>query len=213
MTSRLITRLIGVVAGWGAIIIGLFSGSIPWVTMNILGTRLAFFKAVDDTLGVVHTHLVAGVVGGFLTGIFATKEGCAAFALLTPGGAIEGNGKQVGWQLAGALFIIAWNIVSPIPSISSYLLLTLIFHQVWTSLIMAFIKYVCRVPLRMSDEDCLIGDDAIHGESAYTFGDMDVSTVHGVAMKGDLEDGQNDVPISVQPSSASPEVSKESKQA
>ena len=80
--------------------------------MNILGTRLACFKAVDDTLGVVHTHLVAGVVGGFLTGIFATSEGCAAFALTTPGGAVAGNGKQIGWQLAGALFIIGWNVVS-----------------------------------------------------------------------------------------------------
>jgi len=167
-----ITPAAGVVAGWGAIIIGVCSGSIPWVTMNILGTRLKFFTAVDDTLGVVHTHLVAGVVGGFLVGIFATAEGCAAFALLTPGGAIEGNGKQIGWQLAGALFIIGWNVV-------------------WTSLIMAFIKYVCRVPLRMSDEDCLIGDDAIHGEAAYTFGEgVEVSTLHGENVRSDVEMGQ-----------------------
>jgi ammonia channel protein AmtB len=80
--------------------------------MNILAPKLSFFQAVDDTLGVFHTHLVAGVVGGFLVGIFATAEGCAAFALTTPGGAIAGNGKQVGWQLAGALFIIGWNVVS-----------------------------------------------------------------------------------------------------
>lgn len=127
--------------------------------MNILGPRLSFFKAVDDTLGIVHTHLIAGTVGGFLTGIFATAEGCAAFALLTPGGAIEGNGKQVGWQLAGALFIIGWNVV-------------------WTSLICCFIKYVLRIPLRMTDEACMIGDDIIHGESAYTFGD-DIDTISG----------------------------------
>lgn len=39
----------------------------------------------------------------------------------------------------------------------------------------------------MSDEDCLIGDDAIHGESAYTFGDdVDVSTLHGKS-ENDLE--------------------------
>lgn len=30
-----------------------------------------------------------------------------------------------------------------------------------------FIKYVCRVPLRLSEEELLIGDDAIHGEVAY----------------------------------------------
>jgi ammonium transporter, Amt family len=52
---------------------------------------------------------------------------------------------------------------------------------------MIFIKYVCRVPLRMTDEDCLIGDDAIHGESAYTFGDdVDISTLHGKSSQ-DLE--------------------------
>ena len=34
-----------------------------------------------------------------------------------------------------------------------------------------FIKYVCRVPLRMTDEQLLIADDAIHGEEAYCFSD------------------------------------------
>ena len=34
---------------------------------------------------------------------------------------------------------------------------------------MLFIKYVCRVPLRMSDEMLEIGDYAIHGEEPYTF--------------------------------------------
>ena len=36
---------------------------------------------------------------------------------------------------------------------------------------MLFIKYVCRVPLRMTEEELLIGDDAIHGEEAYCFSD------------------------------------------
>jgi len=56
--------------------------------MNYLG-KLRFFIELDDYMGVFHTHLVAGAVGGFLVGIFATKEGCAAFALLTPGGAVS----------------------------------------------------------------------------------------------------------------------------
>jgi len=127
--------------------------------MNILGKRLSFFRAVDDVLGVFHTHLVAGVCGGFLVGIFATSEGTVAFAALSTGGGITGNGKQIGWQLAGACFIIGWNVV-------------------WTSLICLFIKYVCRVPLRMSDEDLLIGDDAIHGEAAYAFQDVEDTTSH-----------------------------------
>jgi hypothetical protein len=49
-------------------------------------------------------------------------------------------------QLVGALFVIGWNIV-------------------WTTLILWFIQYALRIPLRMSDDMLLIGDDAIHGVS------------------------------------------------
>jgi len=170
-----ITPAAGVVTGWGAIVIGLLSGSIPWVSMNTMGKRSAFFHKVDDCLGVFHTHAVAGVLGGFMVGILATEEGCAAFGLTNPGGAIAGNGRQVWVQIVGALFIIGWNIV-------------------WTSLIMLFIKFVLRVPLRMSDEDLLIGDDAIHGEDAYVFDEVpeprndDVELGHSRVAVADSED-------------------------
>ena len=51
-------------------------------------------------------------------------------------------------QIVGALFVIGYNIFM-------------------TSLICVFIKYVCRVPLRMSEEHMEVGDDAVHGELAY----------------------------------------------
>ena len=138
-----ITPAAGVVAGWGAIIIGACSGSIPWISMNVLGKRSKLFThLVDDTLGITHTHMVAGALGGFLTGLFATAEGAAAFAAVSPGGAVAGNGRQVWVQIVGALFIIGWNLV-------------------WTSLIMIFIKYVCRIPLRMSEEMLLLGDGSM----------------------------------------------------
>jgi Amt family ammonium transporter len=35
---------------------------------------------------------------------------------------------------------------------------------------MLFIKYVCRIPLRMSEEQLIAGDDMVHGEAAYVFG-------------------------------------------
>jgi ammonium transporter, Amt family len=41
-----------------------------------------------------------------------------------------------------------------------------------TSFLCVVIKYVFRVPLRMSEEMLLIGDDAVHGEDAYTFNDF-----------------------------------------
>ena len=142
-----ITPAAGVVDGWGAIAIGISSGVIPWLSMNLLG-KTALFRKVDDTLGVFHTHAVAGLLGGVMTGLLATKAGCAAFSLSTPGGAIEGNWHQVWLQLVGAAFIIVLNIVV------TYILLKLI------SLV---------VPLRMSEEELLIGDDAVHGEEAYAF--------------------------------------------
>lgn len=42
-----ITPAAGFVAGWGAIVIGACSGSIPWISMNVLG-RHPWFKKVDD---------------------------------------------------------------------------------------------------------------------------------------------------------------------
>ena len=90
-----ITPAAGFVAGWGAIIRGFCSGSIPWLSMNILGKQKWFLDFADDVIGDFHTHLIAGILGGVLTGLFATSEGTAAFALAPTGGAIDGNGRQV----------------------------------------------------------------------------------------------------------------------
>jgi Amt family ammonium transporter len=171
-----ITPAAGVISGWAAIALAVGSGSIPWFTMNIVGRRYAFMQRVDDTLGVFHTHFVASLVGGIGTGLYATTIGCAAFGSTAygvpiPGGAIEGNGRQVWVQIVGALFIFGWNVV-------------------WTSLILLFIKHVLRVPLRMSEADLRIGDYAIHGEEPYVFGDMHRSLVHGDTAKArDVESG------------------------
>lgn len=35
---------------------------------------------------------------------------------------------------------------------------------------MCFIKYVLRIPLRMSEAELLAGSDMIHGEAAYVLG-------------------------------------------
>jgi Amt family ammonium transporter len=54
-------------------------------------------------------------------------------------------------RIVGFLFIVGWNIV-------------------WTSLVLCFIKYVLRVPLRMSEEALIAGDSIVHGEAAYVLG-------------------------------------------
>ena len=78
--------------------IGFASGTIPWLSMNIMGKKVAYFQKIDDVLGIFHTHCIVGAVGGFCVGLFATAEGCAAFGISNPGGAIDGNGKQVWLQ-------------------------------------------------------------------------------------------------------------------
>lgn len=159
-----ITPAAGFIDGWAALVFGLVSGSLPWVSMNVLGKTKLFTKHVDDVLGITHTHMVTGAIGGFMTGLFATTEGVAGFALTSGGGAIERNGTQVWLQIVGALFIIGWNLV-------------------WTSLILCFIKYVLRVPLRMSEEALLLGDAGIHGEDAYCFIDDAVGLVPTVTQE------------------------------
>jgi len=145
-----ITPAAGFVAGWGAIILGTISGSIPWITLNLGKRHIPLFRHVDDVLDVFHTHLVASVLGGFFTGIFATQGGTGAFGNAPTGGAVAGYGHVVWVQIVAALFIIGWNVF-------------------WTSAIMAFIKYVLRIPLRMSEEHLVVGDYAVHEEESYTF--------------------------------------------
>ncbi|KAK0603359.1 hypothetical protein LWI29_004123 [Acer saccharum] len=144
-----ITPGAGLVQGWAAIIMGILSGSVPWFTMMIVHKRWPLLQKIDDTLGVFHTHAVAGLLGGLLTGLFAEPSLCTLFLPVTHsrGGVYGGSGGiQILKQLVGGGFIIGWNVVV-------------------TSIICVVIDKV--IPLRMSEEQLLIGDDAVHGEEAY----------------------------------------------
>ncbi|OCT47207.1 ammonium transporter [Cladophialophora carrionii] len=105
------TPAVGFVAGWGAIIIGLCWGIIPWISTNILGKQKCFLEPSGNIVGDSQTHLVGGIVGGFLTGLFATNEGVVAFAPTPVGGAIDENGRQLWVQIVGFRFIISWETV------------------------------------------------------------------------------------------------------
>ncbi|XP_027082478.1 ammonium transporter 3 member 1-like [Coffea eugenioides] len=151
-----ITPAAGVVQGWAAILMGLCSGAIPWFTMMVVHKKSQLLQRVDDTMAVFHTHAVAGTLGGILTGLFAEPNLCSLF-YGKPGsytGLFYGfhNSKardgfrQIGLQLIGVLFVVALNVVS-------------------TSLICLLIQLL--VPLRMTEEDMEVGDEAAHGEEAY----------------------------------------------
>ncbi|WOL17460.1 ammonium transporter 4 member 1 [Canna indica] len=151
-----ITPAAGLVQPWAAIVMGLLSGSIPWLTMMVLHKRSRFLKKVDDTLAIFHTHAIAGSLGGILTGILADpnlnrlffgddpRYIGLAYAIKT--GRAGAGFRQIGMQFIGIGFVVLVNVVV-------------------TSAICLLIKLV--VPLRLSEEEMLVGDDAIHGEDAY----------------------------------------------
>ncbi|MQL80044.1 hypothetical protein Taro_012468, partial [Colocasia esculenta] len=143
-----ITPGAGFVHAWAAMVMGVFGGSIPWCTMMILHKKSTFLMKVDDTLAVFHTHAVAGVLGGVLTGLFADPTLCRLLqSAVGDRGVLYGGGLgQMVKQLGGAAFVTVWNLVA-------------------TTVILHVIRYF--TPLRMPEDQLIIGDDAVHGEEAY----------------------------------------------
>ena len=64
-----ITPCAGWVNGRGAIYVGAICTAVVWICWNYL-SKVRPFSKVDDALGVVYTHGIAGFIGGLLLGIF-----------------------------------------------------------------------------------------------------------------------------------------------
>jgi ammonium transporter, Amt family len=133
-----ITPACGAVDIWGAVAIGAIAGGIcAWAVS--LKYKLGF----DDSLDVVGVHLVGGIVGTVLIGIFSTSEGAGGIDGLLYGGGFTSLGDQA----LGALVAILWS-------------------GVFTAIIGFAIKYT--MGWRVSEEAEVNGIDlAEHGESAY----------------------------------------------
>ena len=150
-----ITPAAGFVNGWGAIIIGIVAGIIPWMSMNWL-QKTSFMMRVDDTLSVFSTHGVAGLTGGLLVGVLACPDMLEYIGTdkEAPGVSVTGllygdTGHQLLMQFYGAAFIIIYNVIA-------------------TAIILKVISII--VPLRMDEATLRVGDDAVHGETAYAIG-------------------------------------------
>jgi Amt family ammonium transporter len=110
---------------------------------------------VDDTLSVFSTHGVAGLTGGLLTGVLANPAMLMYIGTdkEAPGvnitGWLYGNAQQLLLQVEGAAFIIVYNVIA-------------------TFIILKVISFI--VPLRMDEATLKVGDDAVHGETAYAIG-------------------------------------------
>lgn len=143
-----ITPAAGYVNGMGAALIGVAAGVLPWITMNVLA-RKGIFARVDDSLGVVHTHAVAGAVGGLMTGILAdphmiiylSKHG----APISVTGWAYGNAHQFWMQLLALAVIVSYSAIMTFGALKLVGLL---------------------VPLRIPDLILEVGDRAIHGEES-----------------------------------------------
>ena len=142
-----ITPAAGYVNGWGAMIIGVVGSFVVWFSFNKLATKWIFAK-VDDALGVIHTHGVAGLMGGLMTGVLADPK-MIVYLGLGKASSVSVKGLAYGhpWQLVLQAFGGLWVIV---------------FSGVGTYILLKIVKIF--VPLRFPDDVLEIGDLAIHGE-------------------------------------------------
>jgi Amt family ammonium transporter len=143
-----ITPAAGYVSGSGALWIGIIDSTVVWFAWNYLQPILS--KKVDDAMGVVYTHGIAGLVGGLLVGIFADPSVIeyrnAAGSAISFSGWLYGNRHQFFIQIFAALTIIIWD------GLMTFIILKVI--SIFTS-------------LRMSDEELEVGDSQVHDEEAY----------------------------------------------
>jgi len=167
-----ITPCAGFVNGWGAIAVGLIATAIVWVAWNYL-SKVRPFSKVDDALGVIYTHGMAGFVGGMLLGIFGDPNtlelGC---------GNLDAAGQVV--NTSQSAYVTAHGGCSPFGV--SGLMYTGSAHQLWeqfraaiwvvfwsalvTFILMKLIGLVLR-GARYKDEVLEVGDLAIHDEEAF----------------------------------------------
>ncbi len=164
-----ITPSAGWVDGYGAILVGLICAIVVWLAWNFL-SKVRPFSKVDDALGVVYTHGIAGFLGGMLVGLLADpgmiQYGVGKLdasgqvissthysALVAPNGfAVDGLFYGGGWhqlweQFLAAVWVICWSAAI-------------------TAILLVIVKLICR-GLREPDEVLEIGDVAIHDEEVY----------------------------------------------
>jgi Amt family ammonium transporter len=201
-----ITPCAGWVNGRGAIYVGVICTVIVWVAWNYL-SKVRPFSKVDDALGVIYTHGIAGLFGGLLLGIFgdpnmieygcgtlnsagqvvntsatayaATSSSCTPFAV--QGLMYTGSSHQLWEQFRAALFVIFWSALI-------------------TFILMKIIGWILPGGARYSDEILEIGDLAIHDEEAFPEEKYAERVGGGAFAMAGLDTGTTAPPISSDPS-------------
>ncbi len=136
-----ITPMAGMVNPSEALVTGVVTAPVVWLGLYKLLPRLR----VDDALGVFPVHGIGGTVGGLLTGLMIDP---AVSQYFLPGyrGALFGDWHQF---LVQALAVVVVGIYSFMVSFG-------------------LAKLIGRITqLRLSRDEILQGDYAVHGETAY----------------------------------------------
>ena len=140
-------------AGFVAIPQSIFIGFLAAIISNVV----VYYKSkskLDDTLDVFPCHGIGGMVGMIMTGVFATKSVNAAGA----DGLWYGGTAFFFTQLKGLAIVVAYSFTM-------------------SFLIFKFINFI--LPIRVSQEDELLGLDASQHNENYTQGTLLVQTDGG----------------------------------
>ncbi|MFD5256545.1 ammonium transporter [Streptomyces bobili] len=130
----------GAVSPLGAIAVGVIAG-----VLCAMAVGLKYKFGYDDSLDVVGVHLVGGVVGSLLVGLFASGKGQSEVQGLFYGGGLD----QFWKQCAGVFAVLGYSLV--------------------VSAILAFLLDK-TIGMRVPEDDEVAGiDQAEHAETAYDF--------------------------------------------
>lgn len=149
-----ITPGAGWVDGFGAILIGIVAAVIPWFTMQYL-PRVNFFKRIDDTLGVMHTHLFPGAIGGLMVGLVANPNMVMYL----------GSGKTSDFSVSGLFYGGGLHQLS-VQALA--LGVIVLYDAAATFLVIRLVGLL--VPLRMSAAHLEVGDEMVHGDVSLDLG-------------------------------------------
>ncbi|WP_077798902.1 ammonium transporter [Streptomyces sp. JHA26] len=135
-----ITPAGGAVSPLGAIAVGAIAG-----VLCAMAVGLKYRLGYDDSLDVVGVHLVGGIAGSLLVGLFATGKGQSDVQGLFYGGGLD----QLWKQCAGVFAVLAYSLV--------------------VSAVLAF-ALDRTIGMRVPEDDEVSGiDRAEHAETAYDF--------------------------------------------
>ncbi|KAL0958506.1 hypothetical protein HGRIS_000648 [Hohenbuehelia grisea] len=160
-SSGAIAGLVAITPGSGfvgapaAVLFGVMGG-----TLCNFATQLKFLLGYDDALDIFASHGVGGMVGNILTALFAQASVAAFDGTEIPGGWIDHNYIQLGYQLADSVAGFAYSFVM-------------------TTIILWIMHFIPGLRLRSSEEAEILGiDDADMGEFAYDYVGLDSELGH-----------------------------------